>query len=87
MKLTKMKRITAEDIIGIQCDCSGKDIPPETGYWHVDPSDTDYCTDDCLISEFFNYVNRSSSDANSGNMMEFNIKRTYHHFRERKRKR
>lgn len=53
MKLTKMKRITVEDIIGIQCDCCGKDIPPETGYWHVDPSDTDYCTDDCLISDFF----------------------------------
>ena len=52
MKLTKIKHITTEDIIGVRCDCCSRDILPETGYWHVEPSDRDYCTDDCLICEF-----------------------------------
>lgn len=86
MEIKKPKRISIDAVIGIKCDCCGKEIPPETGYWHVEPYNSDYCTKECLQPQLDTYLFRSGSDTYSGNDMEIFIKHSYHHYRERNRK-
>lgn len=86
MKIKKSKRVAIDTVIGIKCDCCEKEIPPETGYWHVEPMDLDFCSKECIKPDIDTFLYMSSLDSYNGNTMEMCIKHSYHHYGERKRK-